>query len=596
MKNKIIFLILLVATKIFSNEVYLDIYKHKSRQKNFLYNKFESNKIIITKEEIGSYDKSSLLDVLRYYGVETKVRSGAQGEIILFGGTFQQVSLMINGVNVSDAHTAHHNFNVPISIKDIEQIEIITDGQTGLSGRNAFVGSVNIITKKLVPKTEVKFSYGTNEMLDFYLVKGFDTNFFSIQHTKSDGHRENTDYSLFNIFYTKSLDYKKIKLDITTGFLDKNFGAQDFYAIGRKEYEKTKTGLLILNSNYKLKKIEFVGEIFFRSNNDYYTTQRYQPQMYYNNHQSYFYGLNIKSIIDNFSGYKFVFGIDNRYDELDSKGGSTIFSWSGMGNFYDFHSGIYTQVTKSYDKISLMVNLRNDFYTRFGQQFSFGIDFEHKMFDNFKHIFMVKKVHRIPSYTELYYWDPQNTASLELKTEHTDIYSYELKYLYKFLLFSAKGFKYENSNLIDWTKNINSTVWKVDNISKSNTEGLETSMVFIGEAKPIVRIYTNLLNKKISIPDGKELKYAANWPNKNFGIIYYLPRLYGIETNISCVYKEMTKTNPKEFFLTDIFISKKISNLTVFSSLKNIFDIEYEELQNIKQPGREIIFGIEFLF
>ena len=600
MKKRIIFFILLLTNRIFCNEVYLDLEKIGKRKENVLYAKFDSGKIIISKEEIEKFQSISIAELLRLYGFDTYARSNAQSDITFYGGTFQQISVLVNGVNVSDKQTAHHNLNIPINVRDVEQIEITKNSQSNLDGINSLIGSVNIITRqgdKFFLKDEIKIFYGSNDTFNFGINKSFNKNILSIEHENSSGYRPNTDYSIYNIYYQNTKKLNKLDLTYSLGYADRNFGAQNFYAVNRIEYEKIKTLLAILNTKYFLNKTKIICDLMFRLNEDYYTTQRYDPQRYNNNHISYIYSLNTKSIFMLQNDLNIILGIDNRYDELYSRGSSTLFNWRGMGNFYDFQSGFYTQLLKKYNAVDITTNFRTDWYSRFGQKNSYGIDLELNLLDSWKLISTFKQSGRVPSYTELYYWDPNNTGSIELKTEQTEIYDIGTKFVYQNIFFMVKGFKFYNKNLIDWIKDINSTSWKIDNVAEADTNGLDIGVdIFSTNISPRLRINTIILDRKIFVPQGKELKYADNWPEKYFSMVLFPDKFYGINSTISLVYKKMTKTNPKEFFLLDTVFSKEIGSITFFVKAKNIFDIQYEELQNIVQPGRQIFSGIEYWF
>ena len=64
------------------------------------------------------------------------------------GGTFDQVLILLNGVNVTDAQTGHYSLNLPVSVDLIERIEILQGTSALQFGPNAFAGAINIITKQ----------------------------------------------------------------------------------------------------------------------------------------------------------------------------------------------------------------------------------------------------------------------------------------------------------------------------------------------------------------------------------------------------------------------------------------------------------------
>lgn len=92
----------------------------------------------------------SVDDLLRYIpGVEVQQRGpqGAQADITIRGGTFQQVLVIIDGVKLNDPLTGHFNLYVPLHPAEIERVEILKGAAAAVWGSEAVGGVVNIITK-----------------------------------------------------------------------------------------------------------------------------------------------------------------------------------------------------------------------------------------------------------------------------------------------------------------------------------------------------------------------------------------------------------------------------------------------------------------
>ncbi|MFN3551438.1 MAG: hypothetical protein ACK4WJ_06495, partial [Endomicrobiia bacterium] len=195
-------------------------------------------------------------------------------------------------------------------------------------GNNAFSGVINIVTKRY-GKNSMGLGYGS---FNTFLLSGSsygNGRNLSFELGSSDGYRKNTDYTYYNLY--ASLGYNN--WNFLLGFLNKDFGAQDFYAINRTEYEQTQT--LFTNINYLSNidrnfKLDF--NIFLRSGYDYYTTQRHYPEAYRNRHNSYVYGTTAKIDFKYSRNLNIQPGIEVIYKNLDSKGESELYpSWRGMG-------------------------------------------------------------------------------------------------------------------------------------------------------------------------------------------------------------------------------------------------------------------------
>lgn len=92
----------------------------------------------------------SVDELLRYVpGIEAQQRGpqGSQTDIVIRGGTFQQVLVIIDGIKLNDPLTGHFNAYIPIHAGEIERIEILKGPAAALYGSEAVGGVINIITK-----------------------------------------------------------------------------------------------------------------------------------------------------------------------------------------------------------------------------------------------------------------------------------------------------------------------------------------------------------------------------------------------------------------------------------------------------------------
>ncbi|MDF2193209.1 TonB-dependent receptor [Paraflavitalea sp. CAU 1676] len=97
----------------------------------------------------------SLDELLRYVpGVEIQARGpmGSQSDIVLRGGTFQQVLVILDGMRLNDPNTGHFNSYIPIAPAEIERIEVLKGASSAIYGADAVGGVVYIITKSFAAK------------------------------------------------------------------------------------------------------------------------------------------------------------------------------------------------------------------------------------------------------------------------------------------------------------------------------------------------------------------------------------------------------------------------------------------------------------
>ena len=119
------------------------------------------NVFVIRGERFQNLPVLSIDEFLRFLpGIEVQMRgpAGAQSDIVLRGGTFQQVLVIIDGVRVNDANTGHFSSYIPITPNEIERIEVLKGASSAIYGSEAVGGVIHIITKAFSAKQPTKKS------------------------------------------------------------------------------------------------------------------------------------------------------------------------------------------------------------------------------------------------------------------------------------------------------------------------------------------------------------------------------------------------------------------------------------------------------
>ena len=118
---------------------------------------------VFSAQEIQRAGVQNLQDLLQFVqGLDLKTRGneGVQADISYRGSTFDQIAILINGINYTDPQTGHHNLNIPIIFSEIERIEILTGPGAWSAGSIAFAGAINIIYKEKPTGSNIKLVVG----------------------------------------------------------------------------------------------------------------------------------------------------------------------------------------------------------------------------------------------------------------------------------------------------------------------------------------------------------------------------------------------------------------------------------------------------
>ena len=391
---------------------------------------------VIGKEEIQSAPVQSIQDLLRYaLGVDVRQRGGlgVQTDISIRGGSFDQVLILLNGININDPQTGHHSLNLPVSFDAIDRIEILEGPASRIYGPNALAGAINIITGTTDNSNlKVRISGGQNGYHDSGLsgtfVSGKVKNFISADHRNSDGYIKNTDFSLTDAFYQGKLITKGAALDWQAGITDRGFGANSFYTPAypdQFEHVKTTFASVKLETG---KVVHFTPSLYWRRNQDRFELYRY-PELAaswykgHNYHLTDVFGTNLNAWFTTSLG-KTAFGADFRSENIRSNVLGTplvnpIPVPGEAGKFFtksDNRSNMSLFVEHSIylERFTASAGVMANWNSQLGTKWNLfpGIDLSYQLSTAIKWYSSVNSSLRMPTFTDLYF----STQSINFNT------------------------------------------------------------------------------------------------------------------------------------------------------------------------------------
>ncbi len=590
---------------------------------------------VIGKEEIQSAPVQSIQDLLRYaLGVDVRQRGGlgVQTDISIRGGSFDQVLILLNGININDPQTGHHSLNLPVSFDAIDRIEILEGPASRIYGPNALAGAINIITGTTDNSNlKVRISGGQNGYHDSGLsgtfVSGKVKNFISADHRNSDGYIKNTDFSLTDAFYQGKLITKGAALDWQAGITDRGFGANSFYTPAypdQFEHVKTTFASVKLETG---KVVHFTPSLYWRRNQDRFELYRY-PELAaswykgHNYHLTDVFGTNLNAWFTTSLG-KTAFGADFRSENIRSNVLGTplvnpIPVPGEAGKFFtksDNRSNMSLFVEHSIylERFTASAGVMANWNSQLGTKWNLfpGIDLSYQLSTAIKWYSSVNSSLRMPTFTDLYYSSPTNKGNILLQPEKSIEYESGFKYQFKGVDGHIAYFHRSGNNMIDWVRKPADNVWYAQNITQLNTDGLEFSAK-LNPAKLLdMKVFIQSINISWSyLTQNKQSGiYASQYildylKNKlNIGVTHKVIKNIGINWQITYIDRNGTYTNwggskygnevdYKPFILVDsrLYWSKK--RTTCYLEASNLFNKGYHDFGNVHEPGRWLKIGV----
>ena len=594
---------------------------------------------VLSREDIQAAPVQSVNDLLKYaVGVDVRQKGalGALTDVSIRGGNSEQITVLLNGINICDAQTAHNTFDFPVDISEIERIEVLEGPAGRVYGTSSLLGAINIVTKT-PPSSSLSArveggSYGyLAAVARANIAQGRWNNQLSGSFTRSDGYlrnkvnRLNADYKTSKAFYQGNYNDSQIAVRWHAGMSIKDFGANTFYAAKYDDqFEHTFKTFTALQAENKQGKFHIRPSIYWNRSMDRFELFRGSPQKYaYNYHRTDVYGVNLNAYFD-WSLGRTAFGAELRHEELVSTNlgeklerphhihGTDRDYANGINRtnlqFVLEHNIILSRFTLSAGVIAVK-NSQADMNMRVYP----GIDASYRMGNAWKVYASYNTSLRMPSFTELFYSVGGHKADKHLKPEELSALEAGLKYNAHGISGKTSIFYNQQKNLIDWisdgTLDANgSPLWKSVNFGRINVVGVEASLSFdCHTLMPSQRFlkqfslaycYLNQNEKEHKgITSKYVLEYVKNkmvanlqlnlWRNLDLGLNYRLLHRMGgyIDTNNQ-------RHNYATYGILDARLSWNTGKWTAFVAANNLLNRMYVDYGNVPQPGTWITAGI----
>ena len=555
------------------------------------------NLIIIDSIFLNNSSAKNLSEILQQViGVDIRRRGNddIQSDLYIRGGSFDQTLLLINGIKVEDSQTGHHQMNLSVPIDLIDKIEILKGPGSRIFGMNAFNGAVNIITKKNSENGYINLDYGSFKTFQASGSISINTkktsHILSSTYRQSDGYRYNTDYNYFNLFYSGIIEINDSDLEILFSNSDRKFGANGFYASpeAMDQYEETNGSLLNFKLRKKRENISTESSLYWRRHEDTYIYIRDNPSVYKNDHISHKLGFqnNISIFTD--------IGITGIGIDLSN----TWLSSNNLGERNRFITTIFAEQLINKNKFSFTPGIAFSIYEKpsndlFKSKLFPGIDIGYKLSNKISLNANIGETFRIPTFTDLYYSDPNNQGNENLDPEKAFTSEVGFKLREKNYGISLSLFRRKSNDLIDYIKANPDDKWSPQNIKNVITTGIEfDSKLILNNNNSLNTInlgyayindnYENDILSRYSLNSYRH-RLILNLDFKlTKSISNYLSYRYGI--------REIQDGNSKSVIDYKIMMQRDRWKVTL--NLNNIFDSKYYETNLVQMPGRNITVGL----
>ncbi len=552
---------------------------------------------IVTREQITELPVRTLADALRLaHGVEVRARgdAGTQVDLSLRGASFGQTLVLVDGVRLNDAQTGHHNGDIPVPLDEVERIEVLEGPGSSLYGADAFGGVVNVITRQdSQPRLEGGVAGGSSGYGEAALVaraKGEHlAGALSLSAQRSDGFLPGNASAYCRDCRAADRDFRVLSARgrisagrntrLNLSYLDKEFGALGFYG-NAPSREWTSQSLASLERSFSLG--ERAGGSFLaygRAHDDHFLFDRRNPALSDNRHESRAVGVSVR-LHRSIGPHTLSAGTETGADWVDS----TTLGDRGFGR-----ASLFAEAAARVASLVVRPGLRFDAYGRFGSAVSPALALGGRLSPRLRWRASAGRAFRVPTFTELYYHDPANLGSPNLRPESAwgSDTGVDLE-LGRTAGASATAFGRWESNVIDWVRPSPAERWTTENVRDVTTYGVETSAWQRLLGVELRERYTWLDTSAPAL--SRQSKYVLDFARHALGADarVALPGAFRLAPSLE--YRR--KRNGRDWWLLDLRLTRPFGRLALSLEGRNLLDARYQEIVGVERPGRSLVVGV----
>lgn len=588
----------------------------------------------LTRLDLEAAGVASINDLLKTAaGVDVRQRGGfgIQSDISIDGGTFDQITLLVNGIPVNNPQSGHNAADFPVNLSDIERIEILEGAAARVFGSQAFSGAVNVVTRPGGPRLEASASggsYGTAqaEARTAWRLRRFQTS-ASLRYARSDGAVDNSDFQGFKAYWQGRYEDELFQAETQAGVTTNDFGANTFYSAAYPDqWEATRRYLLSAQGETK-GRVHLYAKLAWLRSLDHYQLIRHSGTGE-NFHRSDVFTSGAGAWFS-WRGGRTALGAELRQEGIYSTNlgrpleeGRQLPVKGEKGICYDHKDdrsnvSYYLEHNVLWRKWTLSAGVMAQRNTAADAGFGFypGVDLSFRPGRRWRLYASWNKALRLPTFTDLYYKSPTQEGNTGLRPEECSVWRLGADFRNATTRLSLGAYFNRGRHMIDWVMFspddvYHATAFSLDNVGLNGAADLDLRRWW-GSRQPFTRLtlaYAWIYQHR---RDGQPY-YKANYALEYLRHKFVATLDHRVAGRLSASWKLRVQKREGSYLLyrdgnatgtlapyspyavLDCKLRWQEKGCELFLDLANLTAKRYYDLGNVPQPGFMALAGVGF--
>jgi iron complex outermembrane receptor protein len=520
--------------------------------------------------------------------LQQRAPNGVQADLSILGSTFAETLVLLNGLRMNDAQTAHHDLDIPIPMEAISRIEVLHGAGSTLYGADAMGGAVDFITAP-AKATEIRLLTGVGN-------QGFNQEHVFGSFLIHDWSETLAGDRDFSTGFIPDRDYRSTSASSETQFKsalgvtdvmfagsDRPFGANNFYG-DYPSWERTKNWFAAAQQDLGTETTAAFG---YRRHSDEFILFRDDPALYENNHIDQSWQAALRRHQPLRDSLTLSYGAEMQGDSIVS---------NNLGDHARNREAVYGSLDFRYwRRFSLTAGAREELFSGGESAFTPTLAGGWWLKPNLKLRASVSRGFRLPTYTDLYYSDPADVGNPLLKPESA--WSSEVGTDWTPAGRVSAGvtfFQRWDRDVIDYVQFAPGQPYQATNIDDLHFTGVEADTTFhLPRDQEIQLAYTFLHGDHAPLPVGEVSRYVFNYPSNEaaFNWIGSWRQLLVARTRVGVMQRFTQEAYP----VWDLSIARKAGMVRPYLQFANLSNTGYEEIPGVLMPSRSVAGGVEIM-